>query len=180
MARYEFLREFCESDAREVARWPTSMEEVRLWAGSDPGWPVVDASVFGRWHAEPDVQPYVLCDGEEPVGYGEVWIDEPEQEVELARIIVSSDYRGHGMGRHLVRLLLEQASLAGLLDASAWFPRTGWPSPVIAARGSRPYPNPSARSSTAGSRSTTSGCTALWVEAAGVALEDGNTFERGL
>jgi RimJ/RimL family protein N-acetyltransferase len=116
MARYEFLREFCESDAREVARWPTSMEEVRLWAGSDPRWPV-DASVFGRWHAEPDVQPYVLCDGEEPVGYGEVWIDEPEQEVELARIIVSSDYSGHGMCRHLVRLLLEQASRAGLPDA---------------------------------------------------------------
>ena len=28
--------------------------------GSDRGWPV-DASVFGRWHAEPDVRPYVLA-----------------------------------------------------------------------------------------------------------------------
>ena len=116
MARPEVLREFRKSDAREVARWPTSSEDVRRWAGNDPGWPV-DVSVFGRWHAEPDVRPYVLCDGEEPVGYGEVWIDEPEQEVELARIIVSPDRRGRGVGQRLVRLLLERASLVGLPDA---------------------------------------------------------------
>ena len=116
MARHEFLRKFRESDARVVAGWPTSLDEVRRWAGSGPGWPV-DVSVFGRWHADPDVRPYVMRDGEEPVGYGEVWIDEPEREVELARIIVSPDHRGYGMGRHLVRLILEQASLAGLPDA---------------------------------------------------------------
>ena len=116
MARPEVLREFRESDAREVARWATTMDEVRRWAGSDPGWPV-DVSVFGRWHAEPDVRPYVLCDGEEPVGYGEVWIDEPEQEVELARILVNPECRGRGLGKRLVRRLLERASLAGLPDA---------------------------------------------------------------
>jgi len=116
LARAEFLREFREADAREVARWPTSMEEVRRWAGSDPGWPV-HVSVFGRWHAEPDVRPYVMCVGAEPVGYGEVWIDELEQEVELARIIVSPDHRGRSLGQRLVRLLLEQASLTRLPDA---------------------------------------------------------------
>jgi ribosomal protein S18 acetylase RimI-like enzyme len=116
MARSESLRAFRESDAREVARWPTSLDEVRRWAGSDPGWPV-DVSVFGRWHADPDVRPYVKCDDEQPVGYGEVWIDEPEQEVELARIIVSPDHRGQGLGRRLVRLLLDRASLSGLPDA---------------------------------------------------------------
>ena len=116
MARSKFLREYRESDTWEVSRWPTSMEEVRLWAGSDLGWPV-DVSVFGRWHVDPDVQPYVMCDGEVPVAYGEVWIDEPEQEVELARIIVSQDYRGRGVGRRLVRQLLEQATLSGLPEA---------------------------------------------------------------
>ncbi len=116
MALSGFLRGFRESHAREVARWATSIEEVRRWAGSAGGWPV-DASAFRRWHADPDVKPYVLCDGEEPVGYGEVWTDEPEQEVELARIIVSPDRRGHGVGRRLVRLLLQQASLSGLPDA---------------------------------------------------------------
>jgi ribosomal protein S18 acetylase RimI-like enzyme len=116
VARSEFLRDFRRSDAREVARWLTSLAEVRLWAGGDPGWPV-DVSVFRGWHADPDVKPYVLCEGKKPIGYGEVWIDEPEQEVELARIIVSPDHRCRGLGQRLVRLLLEQASLAGLPDA---------------------------------------------------------------
>jgi RimJ/RimL family protein N-acetyltransferase len=116
MARSEALREFRGSDAREVARWSGSPDEVRRWAGSDPGWPV-DVAVFGRWHADPDVGPYVICDGEEPIGYGEVWVDEPEREVELARIIVSPNQRGRGVGRRLVRLLLERAALAGLPDA---------------------------------------------------------------
>lgn len=116
MSRSEFLREFRESDAREVARWPTSREDVRRWAGSATGWPV-EASVFRRWHAEPDVKPYVVCEGEAPVGYGEVWIDDDEQEVELARIIVSPTNRGRGVGKRLVRLLLERASLHGHPDA---------------------------------------------------------------
>jgi ribosomal protein S18 acetylase RimI-like enzyme len=116
MARSGSLREFRESDAREVARWPGSLGEVRRWAGSDPGWPV-DVSVFGRWHADPGVRPYIICEGEGPIGYGEVWIDESEQEVELARIVVNPDRRGRGVGRRLVRLLLEQAALSGLPDA---------------------------------------------------------------
>ena len=116
MARSESLREFREPDGREVARWPRSPDEVRRWAGSHPGWPV-DVAVFGRWHADPDVRPYVLCEGEEAIGYGEVWVDGPEQEVELARIIVSPAQRGRGVGRQLVRRLLERAALAGLPDA---------------------------------------------------------------
>jgi ribosomal protein S18 acetylase RimI-like enzyme len=116
MVRSESLREFREPDAWEVARWPRSLDEVRRWAGSDPGWPV-DVVVFGRWHADPDVRPYIICEGEEPIGYGEVWVDEPEQEVELARIIVSPDQRGRGVGRRLVRQLLERAALTRLPDA---------------------------------------------------------------
>ena len=116
MARSEFLRDFRRSDAREVARWLTSLAEVRLWAGGDPGWPV-DVSVFRGWHADPDVNPYVLCEGKKPIGYGEVWIDEPEQEVELARIIVSPARRGYGVGRRLVRLLLQRAASSRLPDA---------------------------------------------------------------
>jgi ribosomal protein S18 acetylase RimI-like enzyme len=116
MARSEFLIECQESDAREVARWPASAGEARLWAGSACGWPV-DASVFRRWHTDPDVKPYVLRDGEASVGYAELWTDEPEREVELARIIVNPDYRSRGVGRRLVGLLLERASLTRLPDA---------------------------------------------------------------
>ncbi len=160
MARSEPLVEFLKSDAREVARWPTSAGEVLLWAGSAGGWPV-DASVFRRWHADPDVKPYVLRAGEATVGYGELWTDESEQEVELARIIVNPDYRGRGLGKRLVGLLLERAALSSLPDAFAYgsSPRTALPSPAIGVPGSRPYAKGSARSSIAGSPSSTCGCT---------------------
>ena len=46
-----------------------------------------------------------------------MWIDGAEQEVELARIIVNPASRGRGVGRRLVLLLLERASLSGLPDA---------------------------------------------------------------
>ena len=116
MARSESLLEFRESYTREVVRWATSIKEVRLWAGSASGWPV-DVSVFRRWHADPDVKPDVLWNEGVPVGYGEVWIDEAEQEVELAHIVVRPASRGRDVGRRFVRLLLEQASLWGLPDA---------------------------------------------------------------
>jgi len=116
MENSEFLREFRESDAPEVVRWAISDEEVRRWAGGAGGWPL-DVSVFRRWHADPDVKPYVMCDGEALIGYGEVWDDEAEQEVELARIIVKPAIRGSGVGKRLVRLLLERASLSGFPEA---------------------------------------------------------------
>ncbi len=116
MSRSESLRKFRDPDAREVARWPASIEEVRLWAGSADGWPV-QAAVFRRWHEDTDVHPYVLHDGETLIGYGELWVDEPEREVELARIIVNPADRGRGVGKRLVVLLLERASLTGLPDA---------------------------------------------------------------
>ncbi len=116
MAHSESLLEFGDAHAREVAGWATSIEEVRRWAGSEPGFPV-DVSVFDRWHADPDVKFYISCDGDALIGYGEVWVDEAEREVELGRIIVRPASRGRGAGKRLVRLLLERASLSGLADA---------------------------------------------------------------
>lgn len=80
------------------------------------GFPV-DVSVFQLWHADPDVHPYVLCDGAAPVGYGEVWVDETENEVELGRIIVRPASRSRGVGKRLVILLLQRAALSGFPDA---------------------------------------------------------------
>ncbi len=116
MDHSELLLDFRDAHAPEIVRWATSFEEVRRWAGSETGWPV-DVSVFGRWHADPDVKPYVLCDGETLIGYGEVWVDEAEREVELGRIIVSPASRSRGVGKRFVLLLPERASLSGFPDA---------------------------------------------------------------
>jgi len=47
--------------------------------------------------------------GESLLGYGELWVDAGEQEVELARLIVAPAHRGQGVGVALVRLLLAEA-----------------------------------------------------------------------
>ncbi|MGC5009621.1 GNAT family N-acetyltransferase [Streptosporangium sp. DT93] len=51
-----------------------------------------------------------------PIGYGELWLDIEENEVELARIIVAPGARGRGVGRELVRALTRQAGETGLAD----------------------------------------------------------------
>ncbi|MET8275214.1 GNAT family N-acetyltransferase [Streptomyces sp. NPDC005134] len=58
----------------------------------------------------------MLVEGEKLVGYGELWFDAEEDEVELARIIVAPEARGKGLGRVLVCGLLAQAHESGCAD----------------------------------------------------------------
>ena len=106
------LAPFHAAHARELAGWAATAEEARRWGGQDVVWPMA-ASVFSAWHADPGVRPFVLARGGVLLGYGEVWIDADEREVELARVIVRPERRGQGLGRLLVRLLLEQAAETG-------------------------------------------------------------------
>ncbi|HEX5640798.1 MAG TPA: GNAT family N-acetyltransferase [Thermoleophilia bacterium] len=106
------LEPFRTAHARELAGWAATAAEARRWGGQDVVWPVA-ASVVSAWHADPGVRPFVLVRSGMLLGYGEVWIDEEEREVELARIIVRPERRGRGLGRLLVRLLLEQAAQTG-------------------------------------------------------------------
>ena len=71
-------------------------------------------------------------------------------------------------------LLLERATLSGLPDAFVRVvPENGAAHRLLQERRVLVRPRfPSARSSTAGSRSTTSGCTTLWAKAAGVTVDD--------
>jgi [ribosomal protein S18]-alanine N-acetyltransferase len=103
------LKPFRVTDADDVAGWPSSAEEALRWGGRDVPWPL-DRSVIRAWHADPDVQPYVLQERGVPIAYGELWADDDEREVELGRIIVRPERRGRGVGRLLVGKLLEQAT----------------------------------------------------------------------
>jgi ribosomal protein S18 acetylase RimI-like enzyme len=70
----------------------------------------VPAEVIAGWSEPQDVDAYVLVDDDgEPVAYGELWIDDDEHEVELARLIVAPPSRGRGVGRRLVARLTELA-----------------------------------------------------------------------
>ena len=104
------------SDTDVIAGWATSAGEARWWGGHAVLWPV-DPSIFRAWHADPDVRPYVLREDGVLLAYGEVWVDDDEQEVELGRIIVRPERRGRGVGRRVVRLLLDQAAQTGYRTA---------------------------------------------------------------
>lgn len=100
------------SHAATVAGWSRSAEEAAAWV-SLPEHPFPAAVVAGWWE-EPDVHARVLLDPDgAPVAYGEVWDDEEEDEVELARLIVDPGRRREGVGRRLVRELLAVAAGTG-------------------------------------------------------------------
>ena len=110
------LQPFDARCAEEVASWPLSEDEARVWGGQGTPWPV-HASVVRSWHEEPDVQPWLLPEAMAPMAYGEIWIDPEESEVELGRLIVRPDARGRGVGRLLVTSLLRQAAGTALPTA---------------------------------------------------------------
>ncbi|MFI9100758.1 GNAT family N-acetyltransferase [Streptomyces fildesensis] len=106
------LLPFDRTHAVAVAGWPQSAAEVSMWCGLRE-FPLPARTVEAWQHAD-DVRAHLLLDGEQLIGYGELWIDAEEQEIELARIIVAPDARGKGYGRTLVRELTAQALLTGL------------------------------------------------------------------
>ncbi|MFE0632058.1 GNAT family N-acetyltransferase [Streptomyces sp. NPDC058864] len=100
--------------AGAVAGWPATAREVTLWCGR-PEHPL-PAEVVAGWRDAEDVEAYLLYEGRELVGYGELWLDADEDEVELARVIVAPSARGRGVGRRLIAALTARARLTGLAE----------------------------------------------------------------
>ncbi|MFG1818307.1 GNAT family N-acetyltransferase [Kribbella sp. NPDC049174] len=109
------LRGFTDEYGRLVAGWARTAQEVGLLCGREQ-YPFPE-ELIGSWvKVDPDIQSYLFFDGDQPVGYGEVWLDDEEDEVELARLIVDPSLRGRGIGAELVRALLKPAIAAGHPD----------------------------------------------------------------
>jgi ribosomal protein S18 acetylase RimI-like enzyme len=103
------LSSFEAGHAASVAGWATSAHEVALLCGREE-FPF-PAELLGSWpKSADDIVRFLLLDGETPIGYGELWLDDDEDEIELARIIVAPEHRGKGHGVRLVRALLSEAS----------------------------------------------------------------------
>ena len=106
------LRGFSDEYAVLVAGWAADAKEVALLSGQVE-YPFPEELKASWRKVDPDIHSYLLFDGDQPVGYGEVWLDDEEDEVELARIIVDPKVRGRGIGLELVRALLPPAVAAG-------------------------------------------------------------------
>jgi ribosomal protein S18 acetylase RimI-like enzyme len=97
------LAPFDAAHAPLVSSWAPTASEVRSWCALAEA-PVPPETVAG-WSTAEDVEAFLLLDGEGPVAYGELWLDEEESEVELARLLVAPERRGQGVGRTLTSLL---------------------------------------------------------------------------
>ena len=105
------LETFEPARAEQVASWAVGDEVVRAWCARDDG--SVPADVVASWSEADDVEAFLFHDeAGEPVAYGELWIDEEEREVELARLLVAPERRGQGVGRALTRALSDLARSA--------------------------------------------------------------------
>jgi ribosomal protein S18 acetylase RimI-like enzyme len=101
------LYPFPAGSAGAVSGWAMTSEEVIMWCGH-PGAPV-PAEQIRAWAREDGVEQFGLYRDERLVAYGELWVDDAEAEVELARLIVDPGERGQGLGQ---RLATELAGLA--------------------------------------------------------------------
>ncbi len=99
----------------EIASWVADLDEARAWSGRDATFPIA-VDQFECWHADHDVHPFVALQDDCLVAYGEIWADATEEEIELARIIVSPACRGRGVGRAFVRALVKQAAIFRFAD----------------------------------------------------------------
>jgi GNAT superfamily N-acetyltransferase len=106
------LRPFESEYTALVASWASSAQEVGLLTGRDE-FPF-PAELVTNWRkVADDIRSYLFFDEQTPVGYGELWFDDEEDEVELARIIVAPGFRGKGLGTAFVQHMLEPALDAG-------------------------------------------------------------------
>jgi [ribosomal protein S18]-alanine N-acetyltransferase len=102
------LQTFDPAQAALVASWAVGDDVVRAWCAVEGD--AVPADVVAGWSAADDVEAYVFGDPDDAsVAYGELWLDDEEGEVELARLLVAPGLRGRGIGRALVTALVEQA-----------------------------------------------------------------------
>ncbi|MDQ3104180.1 MAG: GNAT family N-acetyltransferase [Actinomycetota bacterium] len=101
------LTPFDPTLAATVASWAQSEEEALAWCSRTDV--PVPAEVVSAWGEAPGVTAFSFVKDTLPIGYGELWVDNDESEVELARLIIEPGHRGMRYGRQMVAELVTQA-----------------------------------------------------------------------
>lgn len=103
------LAPFSQRSAATILSWVTSQTDLFHWAARED-FPLNDASVFEKWHTDPEIYPYQLLIENTLQGYGEIWHDSDDNSWELARLIIAPSSRNKGLGRLLIDLLIHEIS----------------------------------------------------------------------
>ena len=109
------LSPYMEKDGAEIVGWPRDDREARAWGGNDVSFPVTPGQI-ARLNEDGDVRAFVGRIQDRLVSYVEVWVDEVEREIELARLIVHPEERGGGVGSAFVMELVQLAKSFGMTN----------------------------------------------------------------
>ena len=95
-----------ESDISQLMTWFPTERSVDIWGGPEFRYPFTPATFYEDVHFR-DMASYCLVDiSGETQGFGQIY--ERHGRINLARLVVSPDRRGQGIGKQLVSLLMEQ------------------------------------------------------------------------
>ena len=101
------LRPFEPAQADLVSSWAPTGREVWTWVSRRTV--PVPADVIRAWSAEEGSLTFLVHEDGRPVAFAQIWVEDDEEEAELARLLVAPAHRGRGVGRRMVRALTEVA-----------------------------------------------------------------------
>ena len=94
------------SCAARVVDWCAASPFSKEWVPAG----ATDAdAVLAGWHLDPDITGHLLLRDDEPVAYGELWVEADDDEAELAHLVVDPALRRQGLGRALAAELVGSA-----------------------------------------------------------------------
>lgn len=100
-----FLRKASEVDERVIGTWLNNKQDCRLVTNKEE----YKRDHFLSWLSSEDQYCFCLVDDDQVVGYGEIWVDDSQRDLEFAHLIIDPTKRGLGLGKELIRLLEERA-----------------------------------------------------------------------
>jgi ribosomal protein S18 acetylase RimI-like enzyme len=100
------FRKACIKDEPVIKEWLQDEVDCAYTTGIE----TYTADMYRTWLDAKDQHGYVLIKNEKVIAYGEIWVDDDENDLELAHIIVHPDYRNKGIGKTFIQLLLNQCS----------------------------------------------------------------------
>jgi ribosomal protein S18 acetylase RimI-like enzyme len=85
-----------------ISSWLRDKKDCKFTTGKE----VYSNEMYKEWTNATDQHGFFLIKDNEPLAYGEIWVDDDEGDLELAHLIVHPSHRGKGLGKELISQLL--------------------------------------------------------------------------